>query len=208
MNLCYTPAVMPEQEDPKALAAKLLELRAQSASENLTKATERFFTQSNAVAKMMIDFYDRVIILNGGTITLSLTIIGMLVKSGHPLPHGRGFIFTAWSCFVISLISAILRNWKEPERLVNSESLVLTFAVTESYASMVAQAQSLGVTLAPEISSKIVDAGNETFKTQQGLVNKLSNFTKGVGWISLGALVLGYILLVLFVGCNAKSLLT
>jgi hypothetical protein len=172
---------MPDQEDPNELAHKLAELRAQAATDNLTKSGERFSAQSNAAAKMMIDFYDRLIILNGGTITLSLTIIGMLVKAGHPLPNGKGFIFSSWICFVISLISAILRNWKEPERLVNAEAAVFSHAVTENYSSMLAQAELMGVKASPTYGSKIVDEGNESVRKQLAAVNRLSGFTKWVG---------------------------
>lgn len=192
--------------DQQNLEQQIAAIRAEQASANLIKAADRFTAQLNNVTKLKMDFFDRLIVLDGGTIALSLTVVGMLAKGGQHVTHCQSFLFISWICFVVSLIAAILRNWHEPDRLAAAEVASLTAAVAENYEATVLQAKSLGVTAPAGMGLEVAEEGKSYVKTQMANQVRHGIASKVTGGIALTATVLGYILLLCFVAANRWSL--
>src|SRR5258708_7436068 len=114
--------------------------RNDAAATALEKASERLTNQTNNISKLRMEFYDRLVLLDGGTISLSLTLVGLLQKAGKPA-HSLPLLFFSWICFLASLLLGMLRNWREPDRLVAAELASYSLVVQEYFSSFVQQAE-------------------------------------------------------------------
>jgi hypothetical protein len=60
--------------------------------------------------KIRIGFWDKLVILNAGTLALSFTIVAAL--RGHTVGDGGiGFLFAAWKLLLIAIALSILAQW-------------------------------------------------------------------------------------------------
>jgi hypothetical protein len=60
--------------DPNQITATISE----TASGEAVKSFDRLTAKTDAVAKMRLEFFDRIVLLDGGTVALSLTLLGFL----------------------------------------------------------------------------------------------------------------------------------
>src|SRR5882724_840236 len=120
--------------DPKDVAATVF----QTASEEATKSFNRQTQQMDTVAKLRLDFFDRIALLDGGTIALSVTLVGSLAsKSPHaPLKCVTALVFS-WVAFVLSMLLALTRNWIEHDRLSKGEYNNYILSVNLSFGAMI-----------------------------------------------------------------------
>src|ERR1700680_247041 len=65
------------------------------------------------------DFFDKVVVLAGGTIALTVTMLSS-VAGKNIYPHALLAIKASWSLLTLALILAVLRNWLDPEQRIHS----------------------------------------------------------------------------------------
>lgn len=164
----------------------------------LKSAGENLAVQIDNVFKLRREFFDRLILLNGGTITLSLTVIGLLVKAGRPLPIWRFSLLAAWGCFVVSLISSALRNWLEPSRL---EALAYS-----DHASAAMESVSPSKDTNTDKMMDFLKTMKSQLEHHYGQLNFMARWVRFASRVALWSMVVGYVLLALFVAVNAGGL--
>lgn len=194
-------------EDPNhdAMAQILVDARSQAASEALEQAGDRLTNQTNQVARLRLEFFDRLVLLDGGTISLSLTLIGLLQKSSKAVPHWQLALFGSWACFTLSLILAMLRNWLEHDRLMASEFAAYALLVHEWFSAFAQQVQTLGVSKADSISHQVLTQGPMQVTAQRQQSENLNRKTKRLGAAAMILTVLGYLLLLGFAIKNTAA---
>jgi hypothetical protein len=154
--------------------------------------------QIDNVFKLQREFFDRLILLNGGTITLSLTVVGLLVKAEKPLPSWRFSLLAAWGCFVISLIFSALRNWWEPSRL---EALAYANHATEVMES-VSPSKDTNTGKMTDFLKSMKSLADD----YHGKLNFRARWVRFASGLALWSMVTGYVLLAAFVTINAGRL--
>ncbi len=164
----------------------------------LKSAGESLSVQIDNVFKLRREFFDRLILLNGGTITLSLTVVGLLVKAGRPLPTWRFSLLAAWGCFVVSLISSALRNWWEPSRL---EALAYS-----DHASATMESVSPSKDTNTDKMMDFLKTMKSQLEHHYGQLNFMARWVRLASGVALWSMVIGYVLLALFVAVNAGDL--
>ena len=89
-----------------------------ASSEETTKSFDRLSHVTDNVAKMRLEFFDRIALLDGGAIALSVTLLGFLAsKNPHATPRWVTLVVLSWVAFVLSMLMALARNWVEHDRL-------------------------------------------------------------------------------------------
>jgi hypothetical protein len=162
--------------------------------EKLKTVGENLSTQLDNAFKLRREFFDRLILLNGGTITLTLTVVGLLVKAGKPLPTWRLSLLAAWACFVISLIASVLRNWLEPSRLED-----LAYA---NHATAAMECVSSSKDTDTQKMIEFLKAMKEIALYHYGKLNFKTRWVKIASGLALWSMVIGYVLLTVFAVVN------
>src|SRR5260370_21523818 len=98
--------------DNKDIAAAISE----GASSEGAKSFERVTQKTDTIAKLRLEFFDRIVLLDGGTVALSVTLIGSFAsKTNHGVKSVLLLVFS-WSAFLLSMVFALTRNWFEHDR--------------------------------------------------------------------------------------------
>jgi hypothetical protein len=177
----------------------LAEIRSQAAGKSLEQAGERLTTQTNHIAKLRLEFFDRLVLLDGGTISLSLTLIGLLPKSEKAMTtHWHAALFISWACFTMSLVFAMMRNWREHDRLMATETAGYALVVHEWFSAFANQVESLGVSTADSPAKDVLAQGPALVTKQQKQSESLNKTTKLLGAAAMILTVVGYLLLLGF----------
>ena len=196
-----------EQDSNQAEKMRMLaNARNEAAAVALEKSGERLTNQTNNISKLRIEFFDRLVLLDGGTISLSLTLVGLLQRVGKP-SHWHLCLFFSWFCFLLSLLLALIRNWREPDRLMAAEWASNALIVHEWASSFTQLAASLGISAADTPMQQALEQGPRVAGAQQKKQEDLYKQTKTMGDAALFFMILGYVLLIAFAIVNAATLL-
>jgi hypothetical protein len=189
--------------DLKQIAATISE----AASGEAVKSFDRLTEKTDTVAKMRLEFFDRIVLLDGGTVALSLTLLGFLAAKN---PHGVKYptlIVLAWISFLVSMVLALTRNWLEHDRLGKAESNNYIVAVNQSMVARINFAKTYsGESPETNQAAKIVEEGNKLLADQYKKHESLLWWVRFIGASSLVMMVLGFVLLLLFASRNISSL--
>ena len=175
-----------------------------ASSEETTKSFDRLSHVTDNVAKMRLEFFDRIALLDGGTIALSVTLLGFLAsKNPHATPRWVTLVVLSWVAFVLSMLMALARNWVEHDRLSKAEYTNNVVAVSQSFEALINLAATVS-TSSDEIkqASSILGEGAALLKTQIEQHKNLLWWTKLTGFASLVAMVVGFVLLLIFAAEN------
>jgi hypothetical protein len=196
---------MAEDDRQKEIVRMLADARKDAADKALEKATDRLTNQTNSISKLRMEFFDRLVLLDGGTISLSLTLVGLLQKGKPTQCHI--LLFLSWGCFMASLLLSMVRNWREHDRMMAAEWASYTFVVHEHLSAFVLQVESLGVSATDSTVQGALDKGKEVFGKQHAAQSKLDRATKWWGGSAMAFTFVGYLLLLWFAIVNAAALL-
>jgi len=177
----------PEQD---ALLSKL--------AEQTKRFSERWEQQIDAFPKMRMEFFDRIVLLDGGTVALSVTLIGSL--SGKLHIYYVPVMIASWTMFLISMISGLSRNWVEQERMIIFERGRFTAALTEEQGLRTIFTKSEGgsrqsLKRAYDHNKGLLKEGNQERIKIESRIGKL-------GAVSLISAILGFFFLLLFGSAN------
>lgn len=197
---------MDHDDGQEEIVQMLAAARKEAADRALEKASERLTNQTNNTSKLRMEFFDRLILLDGGTISLTLTLVGLLQRVGKPT-HCRLLLFFSWACFMASLLLGMVRNWREHDRLMAAEWASYTFVVHEHLSAFVQQVESLGISAADSTVQSTLKKGQEVFSQQQAQQAHLDKKTKILGGSAMASTFMGYLLLLWFAIVNAAALL-
>jgi Virulence factor BrkB len=115
--------------DPKQVASTIYQASAEQASKSFDRQTQ----QLDSVAKLRLEFFDRIALLDGGTIALSVTLVGSLAsKNPHVPMRWITLLILSWIAFVLSMLLALTRNYIEHNRLSTAECNNSFLAVSQS----------------------------------------------------------------------------
>ena len=89
--------------DPNQIAATISE----TASGEAVKSCDRLTAKTDAVAKMRLEFFDRIVLLDAGTVALSLTLLGFLAPKVYEPTAALKKAIRDWSAFRFSLVSKL-----------------------------------------------------------------------------------------------------
>ncbi len=180
---------------------------ARVASGELTKRFALLTEKTDTIAKMRLEFFDRIVLLNGGTVALSVTLIGSFAsKSNHSVKCVLALIIS-WFAFLLSMIFALSRNWLEHDRLGKAETSDYLIALQRALTAEVNVVEALSVSGSDlEQLQKLIKEGDALSKTEQAKHQSLLGWTKLAGVASLVATLLGFILLLVFAIKNISSL--
>jgi hypothetical protein len=193
--------------EPTEVVQMLATARKEAADNALERAGERLTNQTNNISKLRMEFFDRLVLLAGGTISLSFTLLGLLQKSINKPTHWHWLLFSSWGCFMASLVFAMIRNWREHDRLMATEWASYSLLVHESYAAFVQQAQSLGVETEDAPVQSVLTQGPKVVAQQTKKQQELIKATNVLGATAMILTVIGYLLLLSFAIKNAAALL-
>jgi hypothetical protein len=178
-----------------------------AAAQGVEKSFNRQVQQADTVAKLRLEFFDRIVLLNGGTVALSVTLVGALISRSLPL-KSLSLLVASWIAFLLSMASALVRNWLEHDRLSALESNNYVIALNQYVGAMNNFAETLSGSL-PEPDQahikKTVSDGISLIANQTKKGESLVWWTKLTGAFSLGMSVLAFILLLLFATCNIPT---
>ncbi|MGH7744697.1 MAG: hypothetical protein ACREQ5_07765 [Candidatus Dormibacteria bacterium] len=189
--------------DKKDVAAAISE----GAFTEATKSFERLTQKTDTIAKLRLEFFDRIVLLDGGTVALSVTLISSFAsKSTHGLKSILLLVFS-WSAFLLSMVLALTRNWFEHDRLGKAETNNYLIAVQQSSKALLNLGKDVSGSC-PEVEQmqKVIEQGDTVFKTEQEKHESLLFWTKVAGIASLVATLLGFILLLFFAVKNISLL--
>jgi hypothetical protein len=79
-------------------------------SKEVASAGEQFEHIQAIVLKERAGFFERLALLSGGSIALSLTFLGYLQSNAHSTVSYRETLYAAWGFLLLCLITALLRN--------------------------------------------------------------------------------------------------
>src|SRR5690348_3375841 len=120
---------MSNEMDKKELAAAIAKVTFAESS----KSFERWMAKVDTVARMRLEFFDRIILLDGGTVALSVTLIGSLAsKTGYKLT-ALVPLAISWVAFLLSMLFGLTRNWIEHDRLAKAEMNTHLFVVRQHF---------------------------------------------------------------------------
>lgn len=163
------------------------------ALEEVDTSFDRVTQVADTVAKMRLEFFDRVALLDGGTITLSVTLLGFLAsKNPHVSIGWPKLLILSWISFIFSMLLALARNWVEHTRLTATEYYK---AVYQAFSAVIEFDQAVP-------SNKLVD--NEAIRLKRTIKKEksLARWTRSTGIASLIAMFAGFALLLVFAGKN------
>lgn len=196
---------MAENPEADRLAQQLADIRSQAAGRALDQASGRLTEQTNHVAKLRLEFFDRLVLLDGGTISLSLTLIGLLQKSQKTAMHWQYALVGSWTCFMRSLVLAMLRNWREHDRLMAAESARYALVIHEWFSAFATTVESLGVSTADSTAQNVLAQGPIQVSQQQARSEGLASTTQRLGATAMTLAILGYLLLLAFAVKNTAA---
>src|ERR1700758_48025 len=82
----------------------------QIADEMIGASMQELVSPAAEVQKLHISFWDKLVLLNAGTLTLSFTAAASF--HGHTIGDGGvGYLFAAWKLLILSMIFALLAQW-------------------------------------------------------------------------------------------------
>ena len=152
---------------------------------------------ADTVAKMRLEFFDRVVLLDGGTITLSVTLLGFLAsKNPHVSMRWPKLLILSWISFIFSMLFALARNWVEHDRLTATEYYN---AIYQTFSAIIEFDQAVPSTKLVENEAARL---KRTIKKKKGLVR----WTESTGIASLIAMLAGFVLLLVFAGENVFTI--
>jgi hypothetical protein len=190
--------------DPTQVAATIY----QASAEQATKSFDRQTRQMDSVAKMRLEFFDRIALLDGGTIALSVTLIGSLASRNPHVPmKWVTLLILSWMAFVLSMLLALTRNYIEHDRLSTAEYNNYFLALSQSFGAMAGLAQAVsGATPEVEQANKILADSSSVLRAQIDRHKSLLWWTKFTGIASLAGILAGFILLLFFATKNIAFL--
>ena len=156
---------------------ELIAARFEGASKEFERSFLRQMQQTDTVARLRLEFFDRLALLDGGTVALSVTLLGFLAGRNQHALNSALMLFLSWGCFVFSMVLALTRNWIEHNRLSAAESNNFLIAVAELH-----------------------EQGKAVLNNERGQHERLLTWTKIAGVVSLASSVSGIILLLWFWG--------
>jgi len=185
----------PKQPDPEQIADAL-----KVVEDEVTKSFDRLTQVTDTVAKMRLEFFDRVVLLDGGTITLSVTLLGFWAsKDAHVPMHWRELLILSWISFVFSMLFALARNWVEHDRLSATE---VYNAVYQAFSAIIKFSQAVPGPLANKLVENEAARLKGKIKEEEGLLR----WTKSTGIASLIAMLAGFVLLLMFAAKNVFTI--
>jgi hypothetical protein len=181
---------------------KTLDAIADAAKAESWKYHERLEQQFDAIAKMRMEFFDRIILLDGGTVALSVTLVGSFVSKSRL--SALAPLIASWVAFLLSMLLGLTRNWIEHDRLAEAERNSWVFAVREYLEAEKNRVKAMAGESpeVPEVNDlqKVVDQAAAVFKTKrhEHKHESLRSWTKVVGIASLVCTLVGFSLLLVF----------
>jgi hypothetical protein len=154
-----------------------------------------------------MEFFDRIVLLDGGTVALSVTLIGSLAsKSGHKFSALTSLI-CSWAAFMLSMMFGLARNWIEHDRLAKAEMNSFLIALQQSFKAEANFGKAI-YGESPEVHDlqKAIDQGGAVFKAGQNKHQSLLLRTKLAGIASLVCTLLAFGLLLVFAIKNLLSM--
>jgi hypothetical protein len=146
-------------------------------------------------------------LLDGGTVALSVTLLGYLGgKNPHAL-HSARFLISSWICLMGSMTLALARNWVEHDRVSVLENNKFLQSLIQWVESMANLANAAIGTAAAEIDEfkQLLEKGKADMGKQVARHGLLWRSTQIVGFASLALSVLGFVLLLSFAITNIRS---
>ncbi len=189
--------------DEKDIAAAISE----GASSEAAKSFERLTQKTDTIAKLRLEFFDRIVLLDGGTVALSVTLIGSFASKTNHGVKSVLLVVLSWSAFLLSMVFALVRNWFEHDRLGKAETNNYLIAVQQSAKALLNLGRNVSGSC-PEVEQmqKVIEQGDTVFKPEQEKHESLLFWTKVAGIASLVATLLGFILLLFFAIKNISLL--
>jgi hypothetical protein len=178
---------------------QLITARLEAAGEQFDRSFQRQAQQSDTVAKLRLEFFDRIALLDGGTVALSVTLLRYLTsKSWHVLKL-PSLLISSWAVFVLSMAFALTRNWIEHNRLSAAESNNFLLTVNELHDARIQLGLAVsGECLEVKRAKQVQEEGKTVLNKQLERHQRLLKWTKLTGMFSLVASLFGFILLLLF----------
>jgi hypothetical protein len=147
------------------------------------------------------------VLLDGGTVALSVTLIGSFASKSNHNVNGVRLLILSWSAFLISMVFALTRNWIEHNRLGKAETNNYLIAVQQSLKTLLNLGKNVsGSCSEVESVQNVIEQGDTRLKGEQKKHQSLLFWTKVAGIISLVATLLGFILLLVFAVKNISLL--
>jgi hypothetical protein len=148
---------------------------------------------------MRIAFYDKLVILNGGTLALSFTAAFGLYQRVSPTLHiaAIGYLFLAWKLLMISIVSSLISNWLS----IHGTGATSTYLTTKMTETQVTLTQSALRGINPETEVK-VPTNTEQEKTAHKIAGLCKNLGSLVGIASLIITFISYVYLFKFATAN------
>jgi hypothetical protein len=173
------------------------------------KSYERLLQKTDTIAEMRLKFFDQVVLLDGWTVALSVTLISSFVAKGNYGVKYVSVLAVAWIAFVLSMLFALTRNWIEHDRLGKAVSTNYLVAVQYSTKTFKNFGNAIsGPSDAEAAIQKTIDEGSALFKTERKKLKSLLFKTKVAGILSLICTLLGFALLLFFAIRNMLYVLT
>jgi hypothetical protein len=180
---------------------ELIAARFEGASKEFERSFLRQMQQTDTVARLRLEFFDRLALLDGGTVALSVTLLGFLAGRNQHALNSALMLFLSWGCFVFSMVLALTRNWIEHNRLSAAESNNFLIAVAELHEARIQLGQAiLGEGSEVEQMKELREQGKAVLNNERGQHERLLTWTKIAGVVSLASSVSGIILLLWFWG--------
>lgn len=179
----------------------------EGASSEAAKSFERLTQKTDTIAKLRLEFFDRIVLLNGGTVALSVTLIGSFASKSNHNVKSVWLLILSWSAFLLSMVFALTRNWFEHDRLSKAETNNYLIAVQQSTKALLNLGKNVsGSCSEVEEVQDVIEQGDTLLKGQQKKHQSLLFWTQVAGITSLGATLLGFILLLFFAIKNISLL--
>jgi len=189
--------------DKQAMAAAVSE----AASTASVKSFDRLVEKTGTIAKLRLEFFDRIILLDGGTVALSVTLISSFAAKGGHRVSFLPAIIASWAAFFLSMMLALTRNWVEHNRLAKAETNNYLVAVRYSGEALLNFGKEVsGPSAGVEELRKVVDEGEALFKKEQKRHESLLFWTTVFGSISLACMLAGFAFLLIFAIKNISLL--
>jgi hypothetical protein len=154
------------------------------------------------LVKLQISFFDKLIILNGGTLAVSFTAAtGFHTHFAGKQPVAANDLFSAWQLLIISIVLSLVSNWLNMSYILNTTLYITTRALTVD----IFRAQEAQQLLEPEVVPTPLDVSPEKLERDArniAIYNGAQGLAMFFGLISQGATFLSYISLFKFARAN------
>ena len=185
---------------------QLIAARLEAASKEFERSFLRQMQQMDTVAKLRLEFFDRIALLDGGTVALSVTLLGSLVGKNPHVMKSATLLILSWAAFLFSMALALARNWIEHSRLSAAESNNFLLTVNELHDARIQLVRSVsGECSEVEQANQLHGEGETVLNNQRDRHQRLLSLTKITGIISLVASLSGFVLLLTFAIKNIAS---